>query len=117
MEHLGVELHCPYRLLGAGKGGVLHVLSTADNLEIAWDGGDGVTMTHPHLRTLLESLEQRVVEIDSLEVGTSILARVGLFYLTTQCIADKLGSVADTQHRYTSNKLRQVDLERLRIVH
>ena len=74
-------------------------------------------MAHPYLRVLLETFEQRVRGVDSLKVGTSILARVGLFDLTTQGVTDELSTIADTQHWHTTYKLQQVDLESLRIVY
>ena len=117
MEHLGVELYGPNRLSGRSESGISNVLCATDNLEIARDSGDGITMAHPHLRTLLEALEQRVVEIDGLKIGTSVLAAIGLFNLTTKCVRDELSAIANAQYGQTANKLAEVYLERLRVVY
>ena len=74
-------------------------------------------MTHPDLRTLLKALEKRIVEINGFEVSTSVLTGIGLLHLTTEGMGDELCTIADAQHWQTPHKLRQIDLESLRIMH
>ena len=116
MVHLGVELYGPDGLLRRSKSGIDDIGRRTDDLKVAGDGGNRVTMTHPHLRLLLELLKERIRGIYRLKVGTSILARIGLLDLSTKCVRDKLGAVADAQYRDAPNKLRQVDLKGLGIV-
>ena len=117
MEHLGVELHGPNTLLlRTPEGSVLHILGRTYHLEIVGDGGDGVAMAHPHLRASVEALEERIVEVDGLEVGTTVLTAIGLLDLSAKAVRDELGAVADAQHRNLADKLAQIDLERLGIV-
>ena len=116
MIHLGMELYGPDGLCGRCKGGIHHISCRANHLESLWDGGDGVAMRHPHLRLLLEVLEQRIRGIDRLQVGTSVLTRVSLFDTPSQGVRDELGAIADTQHGDAPNKLRQVDLKGLRVM-
>ena len=66
---------------------------------------------------LLEALEERIGDIGGLKVGPSVFTRVGLLHLSAQRVADELSTIADAQHRQASYKLREVDLESLRIVH
>ena len=49
-------------------------------------------------------------------MSTSVLTRVCLLDLTAKGIRNKLGSVANAQHRQASHKLAQVNLESLRVV-
>ena len=49
VEHLGMELHSPDRLLGAGIGSILHIGGRGYHLEVFGDGSDGVAMAHPYL--------------------------------------------------------------------
>ena len=99
------------------ESGVLYVLGRTDYFEAVGDGGDGVTMRHPHLRVLVEALEERVRGVDGLEVCTAIFAGVGLFHTAAQRMADELCTIADAEHGDAAYELREVDLERLRIVH
>ena len=116
VEHLGVELHGPHRLLGRGKGRIGNICRRTNHFEVVGDGRDGVAMAHPHLRAFLESLEERIGEIDAFQMGAAILARVGLFHLATQRVRDELRAVADAQHGQTAHKLAEVYLERLGVV-
>ena len=82
MEHLGVELHSPNGLLGGSKGSIPHIMCRTYHLKTFRDGGDSVTMTHPHLGTSIETLEERIIEIDGLKIGPSVLTAVGLLHLS-----------------------------------
>ena len=64
MEYLWMELHCPNSLIFGCIGGKFDVIRGGDALEALGDGGDGVTMAHPHLGILLKSLEQGIRGID-----------------------------------------------------
>ena len=107
----------PPRGRGSIKGGILHVLRGADYLEALGDGCDGVAVAHPHLRLLLESLEERVGGVYGLQVGAAVFAAVGLLHLAAERMADELGAIADAQHGQTTHEARQVYLEGLGIVH
>ena len=65
---------------------------------------------------LLEALEERIGSVDRLQIGTTILARVGFFNLTAKGVRDELCTIADTQNWHLAYKLAQVYLESLRIV-
>ena len=73
-------------------------------------------MTHPHLRIGLEALEQRIGSIYIFKMGTSVFATVGLFNFTTHGMGNKLCAIADAEYGNPADKLRQVDLECLRVV-
>ena len=111
-----MELHCPHRLLCRSVSCILHVGCRSDALKVFGDGGDGVAVAHPHLRVLNEALEQRVLSVEVLEVGTSVLARVGCLHLSAASIRDVLCAVADAKHRDASYELTKVYLERLLVV-
>ena len=73
-------------------------------------------MAHPNLRVLNKSLKQRVLCIEMLKVGTSVLTRVGCLHLSTIGVAYELSAVADAKHRDTSHKLAQVYLKGFLVV-
>ena len=98
------------------EGSILHVSGRTNHLEIAGDGGDGITMRHPYLRVLFETTEQGVGGVNRLEVGTSVLARISLFHLATEGVRDELGAIANAQHGQATYELAQIDLESLRVV-
>ena len=105
VEHLGVELHGPNRLSGAGKSSVGNIGSTTDDLKIFRDRCNRITMAHPYLRVLFKALEERVCGIYRLQVRTAILTGVGLLHLTSQRVGDELRTVADSQHRHPADEL------------
>ena len=121
--YLGMELHgentlaISFWLIAFGIRRILDILGGGDAVESVGDGGDGVTMRHPHLRVLVEALEERVRSVDGLEVCTAIFARVGLFHTAAQRMADELCTIADAEHGDATCELREVHLESLRIVH
>ena len=73
-------------------------------------------MTHPNLRVLDESLEQRILLVELLQVGTTILTAVSSLYLTALSVREELSTVADAKHRNAANKLAQIYLESFRIM-
>ena len=73
-------------------------------------------MRHPYLRVLFETTEQGVGDVNRLEVGTSVLARISLFHLATEGVRDELGAIANAQHGQATYELAQIDLESLRVV-
>ena len=111
-----MELHCPYRLLCRSVSCILHVGCRSDALKVFWDSGDGVAVAHPYLRVLHEAFEQWVLGVEVLEVGTSVLARVGCLHLSAAGVRDVLCAVADAKHRDASYELAKVYLERLLVV-
>ena len=64
-------------------GSLLHIVRRSNGFKTVGNGRNGVAMRHPYLRVLLKALEERIRSIYRLKVGTTILARVGLFHLTT----------------------------------
>ena len=74
-------------------------------------------MRHPDLRVLVEALEQRICGVDRLQIGTTILARVGLLNLTTQGVRNELSTIADAEYGHLADKLREIYLEGLGVVH
>ena len=117
MEHLWVELYRPDGLLSGCKGCIHHISCGTDYLKTVRNGRNGITMAHPHLRMLFKPLEERVGRIHCLQICTTILAGIGLLHLSSQCMGDELCTVADTQNWHLADKLRQIDLKRLRVVY
>ena len=72
---------------------------------------DGVTMAHPHLRIFVETLEQRIVEIDRCQVDTTVFSRTSLFHPTTIFVRYVLRTIANAQDRHFADKLTQIDLK------
>ena len=116
VEHLWVELYCPYRLFGRSISSILHISSRSDALVIIRDSSDGITMAHPNLRVLDESLEQRILLIEMLQVGTTILTAVSSLHLTALGVREELSTVADAEYRNATDKLAQIYLESFRIM-
>ena len=116
MEHLGVELHSPNRLFGGSKGGIPDILGRTYHLEVIGYGGDGITMTHPNLRTSIEAFEERIIEIDGLQISPSILTAIGLLDLTAQSVTDELRTITDAKYGDSAHKLTQVHLEGFGVV-
>ena len=112
-----MELHSPYRLLGRSISSKLDIGCRCDALVIFGDGCDGITMAHPYLRVLDKSVEQRILGIEVLKIGASVLTRVGCLNLSTVGVRNELCAIADAKHRDASYKLAQVNLERLLIVY
>ena len=115
VEHLGVELYGP-DIPGVPEGGIRHVLGASDDLKAVGDGGDSIAMRHPYLGVFLEASEKRIGDVDRLKVCPSVLTAVGLLDLSTECVGDKLCTVADAQHGNASHELREVDLEGIGVV-
>ena len=66
---------------------------------------------------LFEAAEEGIRGVYRLEVGTAILARIGLLDTASKGVRDELRAIADAQDGQAAYKLREVDLECLRIVH
>jgi hypothetical protein len=49
-------------------------------------------------------------------MGTAIFSRTSFFHFSTTTVSDELRPIADTEYRYPSHKLRQVNFESLRVV-
>ena len=73
-------------------------------------------MGHPDLGTRRKALEERIIEIDGLEIGPSVLTAVGLLHLSAKGVTDELRTIADAQHRNLTHELAQVHFERLRVM-
>ena len=54
---------------------------------------------------LLEALKQGIRGVNRLQVGTTVLTRVGLFHLSPKGVRDKLCPIADAQHREAPHEL------------
>ena len=65
---------------------------------------------------LVETLEQRILRVNGLQMGATILTGIGLLHLTAVGIGDVLRTVADTQYRHLAYKLAEVNLESLWVV-
>ncbi len=107
--------------LGGRQGGCvcrkLHVLGRGDALEALRNLRDAVAVAHPHLRTLLETVEKRIFRVHELQVGASVLARVGLLHPSAIGVGNELRSVANAEHGDFPDKLREIDLEGVGVVH
>jgi hypothetical protein len=114
--HLRVELYAPNAVVVVGEGSVFDVGRRADDMITFGDGGDRVTVTHPHLRAFLKTFKDRRLCVDGLEVRAAILAGARLLHVATERVADKLGSVADAEHGVVADDLREVNLERFLVV-
>ncbi|CUQ06293.1 Uncharacterised protein [Segatella copri] len=73
-------------------------------------------MAHPNLRVLDESLEQRILLIEMLQVGTTILTAVSSLHLTALGVREELSTVTDAEYRNATDKLAQIYLESFRIM-
>ena len=105
MEHLGMELYAPDTALGRGRiGGEVNVFGRSDGPIAFGDGGDGVTMTHPHLRRGCKAFEEGVGGIELLQVSPSVLSRIGLFDLASTLMSHKLSAVTDAQDGQATHK-------------
>ena len=116
MEHFGVELHGPERLLRAGVSGKLHVGRRRYGVAVGRYRRDGVAVAHPHLRVFLEALEQRILSIERSKMGTAVLTGISLFHLSTVLGCYELRSVAYSKDGKLAYKLAQVCLESLGVV-
>ena len=79
MEYLGMELNSPdavgkLRIGGAPECCVCYILGTTYHFEVLGNSGDGITMTHPHLRAFLKAFEKGIVEIDRFQIGTAVFS-------------------------------------------
>ena len=116
VEHFGVELHAPYRLVVGGIGCIFHLVGAGYGVEALGQSRDGVSVAHPHLAALLKPMEERVVEVDGGQVGATILAAASRLHLAAQRVAHELRSIADTQDGHAAAELRQIHLEGLGII-
>ena len=130
-----MELHCPKpavfstegdRLAASDTdsgtllgriGSKLHIIGRGNALKTFGDSSDGIAMAHPHLRIRFKSLEQGIGCIHRCQMGASILSRVGLLHLASKGVRDKLCTIADAKHWQTTNKLTEIHLESLGVVH
>lgn len=106
MIDLGMELYGPHGLLslrcGDVVGSIFHGLGGGDGLGTGREVGDGVAVAHPHLRVVVEAVEERVVLADGDELLAPVFAGVGALYLSAADVGDVLRTVADTEQRQTA---------------
>ena len=117
---LGMELHGPYGLLARGGGdiigGVLHGIGGGDDLCAMGEVGDGVAVAHPHLRVVVEAVEEGIVLADGDEVLTPVLTGACALHLAAACMGYILRSIADSEQGQTAAETGEVHLEGLGII-
>ena len=102
MEHFGMKLHAPKRLIVCLIGGILHLVGGSNDAEACRNFRNRVAMAHPYLRLVHKILEKRVLLLKTLQMGTTILATAGRFYLAAVNIGHVLRSVANAQNGQTA---------------
>ncbi len=110
-------MHAPHALLVVCESGVFHVCRRAYHMEVIWNCRYGVSVAHPHLRALVEALEDGRCRVDGLEVGAAVFACSGLFDVASKGIADELCSIADAEHGVVPDDLCEVYLEGFLVVY
>ena len=111
MLHLRVELHAPYALISILESGKLYAVGRCRNVIALRNGCYRIAVAHPHLRTLVKSLEQRAVGSNESQIGTTVFTCTGLFNLTAIDIAEQLCTVADSKYGILAYNARQVRTE------
>ena len=95
MKNLGVELYGPKRLRGAGIGSKTHIGRRGNRPTVGGNSCNGISVAHPHLRVRFETAEERIVQINVLQVGPTIFAGAGRFYSSATLVGDELCAVTD----------------------
>ena len=111
VEHFRMELHTPHLLTRHLVSGNRHLVRRSYSLEVIGNGGNRVSVAHPHLAIFPYPLEKDVLRIEGTEMGTSVLASTGGFHPSTVAVGDKLRTVADTQNGVFSTNPAQIYLE------
>ena len=104
VEHFRMELHSPNALV-IGESRVDNICRATNHMKTFRNSRYGISMTHPHLRIGLETAEKRIFDIYILQMGATILTRVGLFHLSTIGKRDELGAITNAQNRHFAHKL------------
>ena len=66
---------------------------------------------------VVETAEKRIFLVDELQMGAAILAGVGFLDLSAIDVRNILRSVADAEHGHLADKLREIDLKSVGVVH
>ena len=117
MENFGMELHAPHLFAFYLISGNLHLVGRGDDFEVGGDGRNGVSVAHPYLRMFAHVLEQRILPVKRLQMGTSILTRAGRLYRASIAVSDELRPVTNAQDGILAADAAQVYLKSARVVH
>ena len=105
------------RSVGQVVGGILHVVCTGHHVRPRWDGGNRITVAHPHLAVVVEAAEEGTILVNRGQVLATIFARTSGLHVATAIVGHKLRTIADAEHGQTADKLAEVRLEGLGVVH
>ena len=111
-----MELNAPNRLIVSSISGIFHLLGACDGVETVGQSRNRVAVTHPDLAVLVESLEERILEINAGEVGAAIFSAPCRLHLAAKRMAHELRSIANAKDGHTAPELIQVNAECLRVI-
>ena len=114
--HLRMELHGIGGLSFELISGIFNIGRRGDYLGAFRQGRYGIPVGHPHLRFLLDSLQEGGFGYYA-QHGAAIFPGVRGLHFSTTLICQILGSVADAQQREHPAELRQVHLRGVGIPH
>ena len=116
MVDFGVELYAPglfaTYLIGCDR----NLVGRGNRGERVGDGGDGVAVAHPHLRSYGDVLEQRIGCVDLGQMGAAVFARGRRLDAASGGVGDELGAVADAEHRQLAAQTRKLRAESFFII-
>ena len=111
-----MELNAPNGFIISCISGVLHLLCACDCVETVWQSRNRIAVTHPDLTVLVESFEERIVEVNGREVGATIFATSCRLHFAAKRMAHELRTIADSENRHTASELIQVNAEGFRVI-
>ena len=111
MEYFRMELHSPHVFTFCLVGGNRHLIRRSYRLKVIGNGGNRVSVAHPHLCILPYPFKKDVLRIERAEMGTPILAGTGWFHPSAVAVRDELCTVADTQDGVFPANPAQIYLE------
>ena len=96
---------------------VVNLIGGGDFPAVFRQFGDGVTMTHPHLRMVVQTFQQRIVVLKLSQVGASVLTAAGGFHIATIGVRHELRAVANAENGQAAPDIGQVNLKRALVIH
>ena len=111
-----MELNAPNRLIVSSISGIFHLFGACDGVETVGQSRNRVAVTHPDLAVLVESLEERILEINAGEVCAAIFSAPCRLHFAAKRMAHELRSIANAKDGHTAPELIQVNAECLRVI-
>src|SRR5690606_9882669 len=98
MGYFRVELYAVSFFMLHLEGCNLYGMGARDNVEIAGQSFDAVTVRHPHLGEMVQLLEKRHMGVNVGQIGPAVFTSFRRHYFTTVLMGQKLSSITHSEN-------------------